>query len=800
MTTAHPRVLSALAFFALFAASAAARAETGVPNPVQEITTPKAPPSEDDADAGVDAGAEQAPAVPPAEAEISKEPEEVGQMARDTAQNASEGAATEPVPPAPKVINAGASSPLFRTQVIGDRPDPNLFGSSAETITRDELEALPGGDTQPVTNLVAMEPGVHQDSFGSNLHVRGDDGAILYVLDGIPMVSPAVGTVGQLLNTIPTRLIQNLQIYTGGFPVEYSYSLGGVVDIRTRRATDTPLADLQLTYGTYDEVDVAADYSQKIGKLGVVASANFMTTDRGLDTPDAIGILNDNRIGGNGFAKLSYQLDSHNSLEVFGTYEEDRFEIPIDPTMLPLSDAPPGAVRGNDAYGDPPPQFVPYNANPTDYERTVFVAASYLHTGDVASQLSLYAREIYESFNCDPANALGATADPGSSCSDYVRDDYHFGLLGKITWSWLPGNSWKVGFQIDESHNTLSLWDYTRDDTSPTGGIDPSLTLSGGDDINTLTAGAYIEDRIEFGKFTLLPGARFDIQNTTFGPNSTLGNLFLSGPSGRLGASWAPANWVVVHAFVGYLWEAPTDFDAPVIAPLVNPGGPAPYLNMKPATTVSSEIGVTFHPVHRLALGIDGWNRIMRDWLDHQNIGNTPLWAAFNWSQGTAWGGDIFANGEIVRFWDRRFILDGFGNLSTEWADQLGIDSNQFLFNAATLAGSDVDSIQDHVQFWTANVGLMLHDADKTNSLSVRMNYGSGFHTGINNTLAVPEHTTFDVSASHTFDVPTKPQIVFDAFNLFNDIYAYRLATGFFGNSQYAPLQRFDVRLILHFG
>ena len=48
--------------------------------------------------------------------------------------------------------------------------------------------------------------------------------------------------------------------------------------------------------------------------------------------------------------------------------------------------------------------------------------------------------------------------------------------------------------------------------------------------------------------------------------------------------------------------------------------------------------------------------------------------------------------------------------------------------------------------------------------------------------------------------MPTKPEIVFDAFNLFNDIYAYRLATGFFGNSQYAPLRRFDVRLIFHFG
>src|SRR5581483_6417572 len=152
------------------------------------------------------------------------------------------------------------------------------------------------------------------------------------------------------------------------------YSLGGVVDIRTRRATETPTGELQLTYGTYNQVDVAANYSQQIGPLGVVASANFLTTERGLDTPDAITVLNDNRIGGNGFLKLTYDIDARNRLEAFATYQEDQFHIPIDPTLLPLSEAPPGAVRGNDAYGDPPPQFVPYNAQPSDFERTVFAA------------------------------------------------------------------------------------------------------------------------------------------------------------------------------------------------------------------------------------------------------------------------------------------------------------------------------------------------------------------------------------------------------------------------------------------
>ena len=315
--------------------------------------------------------------------------------------------------------------------------------------------------------------------------------------------------------------------------------------------------------------------------------------------------------------------------------------------------------------------------------------------------------------------------------------------------------------------------------------------------------GAYIEDRIEAGRFTFLPGLRFDLQNTTFGSDSDLNSVFLAGPSGRLGISYAPADWVVLHAFAGYLWEAPTNYDAPVIAPLVGATASAATLNAEhplPATTWSGEVGITFHPEHKLALGVTGWGRLMHNWLDHQNIGNTPLWAAFNWDSGTAVGGDLFGNGEIVRFWDNRFVLEGFANLSTEWADQLNIDSNQFLFDPGDITGSAVDSIQDHVQFWTANVGLILHDIDRWNSLSVHVNYGSGFHTGINNTLAVPEHTTTDISVSHTFDMPTKPQLILDVYNLFDDIYAYRLATGFFGNSQYAPLRRFDVRLLFHFG
>ncbi len=747
--------LALMASLTPLAVSPTARAEAGVPNPVEELTTPKAPIPAEDTDAGPDA-CDAGPAI----------------------------------------------QPRYETRIVGERPDLTLTGSSATVVTRPQLEALPGGDTQTIAHLVEMQPGIVADNtFGFATHVRGADGAVLYVIDGIPMFPPPLGSLGQTQDTLPTRLVQSLEVLTGGFPVEYGYALGGVVDVVTRRPAAEPTAEAQLTYGSYNLTDVAADYSQSYGKLSAVASADFIQTDRGFDTPDAIEILHDYRIGGNGFAKLDYEIDSHDRLSLIGTYEEDQFQIPIDPTMLPLSDAPPGAIRGPDVYGNPPPPFVPYDANPTDFERNVFAALSYVHAGAVNSQVSVFARESYTDMDCDPAGTLGPTADPGSFCSSISRDSFHYGGLASLAWHWLTGNEWKAGVQVDDQPSSVGYSLYTRDDASPSGGPNAALTLRGGDDVNTLSLGAYLEDRIELGRLTLLPGLRFDVQNTTFGSSSEP-NDFLTGPSARLGGSYALTNRVILHAFVGYLSEMPVNYDGPVAAQILQPSlvGQLLPVDLKAATTESAELGVTIHPARKLTLGLWAWGRLTQNMLDRQDIGNSLLVASFNWAHGRAAGGDFFGNGQIVRFLEGRLVVDGFGNLSYQDAQQLQISSEQYLFTPAELAAAEQWTTMDHVQFWTANVGLVLHDSERQSNLAVRFNYGSGFHSGIATNEEVPEHATVDVTASHTFKFPGRPEVAFDVFNLFNDIYAYRLGTAFFGNSQYAALQHFDLRLIVHFG
>ena len=698
----------------------------------------------------------------------------------------------------PEALDAGTIILLHAT-VIGVREDPTVTGASATRVTRERLQALPGGDNQTIAEIIEMQPGTVADSFGSNVHVRGADGAILYVLDGIPILPSALGTKGQLLDTLPTRLVQNLEVLTGGFPVEYGNALGGVVNVTTRRATENPTGELALTYGSYNLMNLAANFSQAVGRFSFIASGNLLSTSRGLDTPDAVAVLHDYRGSGNGFLKADYQLASTDKLSLVVSYLRDHYQIPIDPTMLPLSDAPPGAGRGNDMYGDGPPPFVPYDANPTNEEHTLFSSLTYLHTGQVTTQLSIFEHNVYEGYDCDPSGTLGATADPRSVCSSFTRNAFHTGGLGSASWHML-GGSWKAGMQLDDQHSTLRYSVFSREDSSAAGGADPLSTQSGGDNINTLSAGIYVEDRIELGRLTLMPGLRYDLQRTTFA-HANEPPVFLSGPSARLGASYAVSESVLFHAFAGYLWETPVNYDAPVIGQILVPGlaGRTLPVDIKPASSISAELGLAVHPIPSLTIGLDGWGRWTHNMLDHQNIGASDLWASFNWDQGRAWGGDLYATGQLAKY-DGCFVLDAFGNVSVQRAQQLDITTQQFLFSADDLAGSRQWTLMDHVQNWTANAGLLLHDWNKHNNASVRLNYGSGFHTGIANNETVPEHTTVDLTASHIFDAPGRPEVAFDVFNLFNDLYAYRIGTGFFGNSQFGALRRFDIRLIVHLG
>ena len=723
-----------------------------------------------------------------------------GGAARPPSSSATdEGGAARP-PSSSAIDEGGAARPPSSSpdanavEVHGDRAFAGgRAGSSVSVVSRNEIKALPGGDAQTLTQVVLTQPGFAPDSFGPDgvLHIRGAEAGVLYVVDGVPIPG---GLAGQFADIISTPIVQCLRMLTGGIPVEYGPNSGGVIDVATRRGTGTPEGEFQIVYGSYQRVQPSVWYSQALGKADLFVEGTILSTQRGLDSPAASPILHDALLSGHAFTKVDYRPGTYDRIEALARVSQNAFQLPIDPTLLPLSDAPAGATRGADRYGNVPPVFVPYNANPTEVERDLFVAISYSHAFAGGSlQVSPYVRSSYGDLDCDAGESLGATADPGTVCSNVARRLVHAGQHVALTWTAGEAQSWKAGFSIDDAQSRVAYTQFTRDDGSPVGGLNTALTVSGRDDTNILLGGAFIQDQITLGRATFLPGLRADIQNASFA-GTEQPNLMLAGPSVRLGFSFALSDELLLHAFAGYLWQPPSAVDAAVAARVLVPSlaGQSVPNDLKAERDEYGEVGLSYRLPRRFAANLTAYGRYSQGQLDVLTVGSTNLFEEYNYAKGRAAGAELAIRGSANRF------LSGFGNVSGNLAQGQGVDSVRFLFAPSQLAYGGW-RILDHVQSWSANAGIDLHDESERSHLSVQFQYGSGLRTGADNNQTVPGHATWNLALRHRFDVPMHPEVAVDVLNVFDTVYAVRIANGFVG-SAYGPLRQVDVRLTVPFG
>jgi hypothetical protein len=250
---------------------------------------------------------------------------------------------------------------------------------------------------------------------------------------------------------------------------------------------------------------------------------------------------------------------------------------------------------------------------------------------------------------------------------------------------------------------------------------------------------------------------------------------------------------LVIHAFVGYLWQPPSALDGPLAARILEPGlaGESLPVDLKAETDAYGEVGLSDRLLHRVTVTATIWGRHATDQIDVQNVGATNLTENYNYAEGRAAGAELSFNGAANTY------LSGFGNVTWEVGQGRGIDSERYLFTPAELADSGWQ-ILDHVQSWTVNVGADLHDAAGTTHLSGLFQYGSGLRTGPDNDETVPGHETFNLSLRHRFAIVLHPEVAVDVLNLFNEAYPIRIANGVF-DSAYGPLRQVDVRLTVPF-
>ncbi len=684
-------------------------------------------------------------------------------------------------------LGGGAYHTLVQTQKA---PLPAQDATTTSTMFARDIENLPGGTSLSINDVISTSQGVISDNYGA-VHVRGNFAGLQLRIDGVQL-PPAIQD--RLQQLIEPQIVEEMQVIVGGLPAEYGEDVAGVIDIKTKRPEGPFRGDAQVTYGTYQEVQVQANAAGSIGPVHVIMAGSLETSQRGLDPPAASPILHDDYQSGKFFLRADTDLSVHDRLELLAVWAGTNYQIPIDPTIQPLSDGPVNAVRGADQYGNTPNDFVPYNSNPTELEREFFVALSWFHDFDARTKLQVtpFFRTQQSILNCDTVNQLGPTADPGQDCSDVNSQVIQGGLQANQSLG-IGINDIKFGLLFDAQKTNVNYAEFIRDDNNPAGGADPSQTIAGSDVTTVVLGGVYIQDKIALGKLTLFPGLRLDVQHAQIQGEGT--SSLLWGPSVRFGAAYAFTERLVLHAYAGILWQPPS-YDAPTAARvlgLVPPDQPI-ALDLHGETDYYAEIGIADRIIPQLTMSLTVWGRLSQYTLDDNEVGDTALTADYNYERGHAAGAELAAQFVLGR------NLHAFGNLAAQIAEGEGIASSLYLFTPQQLAFSGYQSV-DNTQKLTANVGVDVADNPGNTHLDILLKYGSGLRTGPTNNATLPPSTVVNVTLRHRFvDIPLKPEVAIDVYNLFDVIYAYRIATGSLTGTAYGSLRAVDVRLIIPFG
>ena len=117
------------------------------------------------------------------------------------------------------------------------------IGASTYTLTDKSIEAQPGGDNNPLNQVLLQAPGVDQDNLANGaIHVRNEHLNVQYRINGV-IIPEGVSFFGQGLSP---RFVGSLQLITGALPAEYGLRTAGIVDIETKSGLFEPGGSVSL--------------------------------------------------------------------------------------------------------------------------------------------------------------------------------------------------------------------------------------------------------------------------------------------------------------------------------------------------------------------------------------------------------------------------------------------------------------------------------------------------------------------------------------------------------------------------
>lgn len=693
--------------------------------------------------------------------------------------------AAPPVTTAQDADAQAAATPGAKAIVVtGHRLDearasiqPSL-GATAYGVDQATIQKLPGGDNQPLNQLILQVPGVVQDGFGQ-LHVRDDHNGLQYRINGT-ILPEGLAVFGQ---TLSPRLINSFNLLTGALPAQYGLRTAGIVDITTKTGFQDK-GEISLYGGSHDTFEPSIDYGGSSGATNYFVSGSFTHNRLGIESVDgSSNPLHDKTNQENAFAYVDHILGDGDRISFLGGFSNDWFQIP-NPRGLHAVDSNPGWDVGGQT------DYLSNDLNERQLERTGFGALSWLHhAGALTWQTSLYARYSELLYRPDITGELLFNGQAQKA----RKQDFTVGLQSEAAYKLSDHHTLRGGVIVSRDRGTSDTDTFVfpgdfNDDGSfaqtgqPIGIVDNSAATE-------WTESVYLQ-----GEWKIVPtvtlnfGGRFD---------HYCGFRCEHQFSPRVNAVWQPTSRTTFHAgYARYFSPPPFENVATTdIAALEHTSAAAPEgaANTTPFAERQNyfDAGVE-QKLGAVSVSVDGYYRKSKNLIDEGQFGAPIILTPFNYRHGKIYG----VEGNISY---QRGPWLAYANFAYAKAQGKDIVSSQFSFDPG-----DLDYIRnhfiylDHDQTYTASAGIS-YSFDQGflagSKLGGDMLYGSGLRTDlvlpdgddVPNGAHLKGYTQFNLTASHKFDGPGL-EVRLDVTNLFDHKYEIRDGQGVgVGAPEYGP-------------
>ncbi|MFC5863099.1 carboxypeptidase regulatory-like domain-containing protein [Acidicapsa dinghuensis] len=585
-------------------------------------------------------------------------------------------------------------------------------------VTRSDIEETPGANrtlgTEMITDYV---PGAYMTH--DMLHMRGGH-QTSWLIDGISIPNTKIASnVGP---QIDPKDIDQLEIERGSYGSDIGDRTYGVFNVLPRSGFEFNRdGELTVMGGNFYTGEAQLSLGDHSERTAWYASVTGSRSHYGLAPPVA-GVYHDATNSQSGFANITHNQTDKDQLRLDGQFRRDYFQVPYDPNP--------------DDYETTSGYYSSVGLRDVQAEHDGFVIANWVHTFSPKSLFECAPFYHYNVSNYDSNPNDQPVATTWHQTSNYVggQGDLH----AQVGW-----NDFSTGFYSFYQRENDLFGVQVNDGSAPSepnapGGASAALFE------------CYVADHLRLGHYiTLLGGERLSVFDGGYSETAIYPRIGATVIIPRL-------RWVL-RGFYGHFFQP-----APLLtisSSVLNyasdlGGGENTFTPLRSERDEEHQFGIMI-PYRGWSLDVDTFKTRINNFLDHSNLGESNMYFP------------ISVDGALVRGWELAIRSPRLGHIgqfhltySNQIAEQRGNIIGGFVCSLPNAPACDLGSEYspvDHDQRDTLNTGFTTSLPWHTWFAS-NVYYGSGFVNGLAgadegpyNGNYLPAHTTFDVSAGHTF-------------------------------------------------